>query len=124
MNSVTTMHGRRAMTRRPFCAWWLGANRTLSGRLAFSNRFPQLRAQFRTVLVSMHLSRVLSCGIDEFTFAIRRDRDCTIELAGEIPAIDILAAHISLPDVTRANTLLSGPVLQRHEALRLNCRLS
>ena len=48
----------------------MGGKRTLGG-LAFSDCFFQLGAKFWAVLVSMHLGRVLSCGIDEFSFAVR-----------------------------------------------------
>ena len=48
----------------------MGGKLTLGGRLAFFDNSPQLRAEFRSILVSMHLDRMLSCGIDEFVFAI------------------------------------------------------
>jgi len=47
-----------------------GGKRTLGG-LPFSYSASQLRTELWAVLVSVHLSRVLGCGIDEFSFAIR-----------------------------------------------------
>jgi hypothetical protein len=49
-----------------------GGKATLGGRLAFPDSFPQLRAEFWTILVSMYLCRVLSCSIDEFILASAR----------------------------------------------------
>ena len=89
-----------------------GPKQSLGDWLAFSNGVAQLRAEFRTVLVSMHLNRVLSCGIDEFIFAIGGDRDRAVGFAGELPAINIFAAHVSLPDVVSNHTPNSFAVLQ------------
>jgi hypothetical protein len=46
-----------------------GGKRTLGG-LAFSDRFFQLRAELWAVSMSVHLRRVLSCGVDEFIFVV------------------------------------------------------
>ena len=76
----------------------LGGKLTLGG-LAFSHCFFELCPKLRAVLVSVHLNRVLCCGIDEFILAVRRDCDGAIGFAGELPAVDIFATHVSLPDV-------------------------
>jgi hypothetical protein len=64
--------------------------------------------------MAMHLYRVLRRGLDDFVFAIGRNRDCAPGLAGKLAAIDIFAAHVGLPLMCRtAITPLFVPNLTR-----------
>lgn len=87
---------------------------TLAGQLSFFDSIPKVRTKFRTVLMPMHLHRVLSCSIDEFVCAVGRDRDGAMGFAREFPAIDMFAAHVSLLDVTRAHILSFLPQSYGH----------
>jgi hypothetical protein len=85
----------------------MGGKPTLGGRLALSDCAPQLRAELRCVLMAVYLSGVMSCGLDEFSLVVRRDRYSAVGFARELPAIDIFATHVSLPDVRSSYTLVA-----------------
>jgi len=49
--------------------------------------------------VSVRLDCVLNCSADEFILTVCRDCDRAFGLAGELPAINVLAAHVGLLNI-------------------------
>src|SRR5664279_2904935 len=54
-------------------------------------RRADLRAQLRTVLVTMDRARMLHGDFEQFLFTVGRDGDRTLHVAGEFAAVDVLA---------------------------------
>src|SRR2546423_10803538 len=78
------------------------------------NPLPQLRAQVRTVFVSMGTDGVLYRGLKELVLRIGGNRDRAFRIAGIGAAIDVFAVHASLLNrPPPAKIALSGTFFHR-----------
>ena len=76
--------------------------RRLYGRCAFLKQIPDLLTQFRAVLVTVNLHRVLNRNFEQFLVRVGRKRHRAIHFAGifatvdEFPSHSILLGHMPL----------------------------